>query len=127
MEGYTAKIVFSSKVLSAREIIKLKDLSNAIGMDTVVDDGNPLQITPDFWAEINIHNEKSKDTDYKKYVVIDKNGTKYATGSESFASAFKDIANEMAEAAPDEEYTIEVYRKPSKNYAGKSFLTCSLL
>lgn len=127
MEGYIVKVVNSSKKLSARETIKLKDLSNAVGIDSVVEDEIPLVITPDFWAELEIHNEKSKDKDYKKYVIIDKAGNKYATGSESFFTAYMDIAREMSDFAPDEEYSIEVYRKPSKNYAGKSFLTCSLL
>ena len=127
MEGYSVKVVESSKQLTAREIIKLKDLTNAVSLDSVVEDDSPMMLTPDFWAELHVHNEKSKDKDYKKYVIIDKGGNKYHTGSESFFNAFMDIASEMAEAAPDEEYTIEVYRRPSKNYAGKSFLTCSLM
>ncbi len=127
MEGYSVKVVNSSKQLTAREIIKLKDLSNAVSFDSAVTDDVPLVVTPDYWAELHVHNEKSKDKDYKKYVLVDKAGNKYHTGSESFFTSFMDIATEMSEAAPDEEYTIEVYRRPSKNYAGKSFLTCSLL
>lgn len=127
MEGYITKVVNSSKKLTARETIKLKDISNAVGLDAAVEDDKSLMITPDFWAELSIHNEKSKDKDYTKYVIVDKSGTKYSTGSQSFFSAFMEIASEMAAEAPDEEYAIEVYRKPSKNYAGKSFLTCSLL
>ncbi len=127
MQGYECKVINASKELSARERIKVKDLSNAIALDTAVTDDTPLMISPLFDVELEVHNEKSKDKDYKKYVIIDKGGNKYHTGSESFFNAFMDIASEMAEAAPDEEYTIEVYRRPSKNYAGKSFLTCSLM
>ena len=127
MEGYSVKVVNSSKQLTARENIKLKDLTNAVSLDSAVTDDTPLMLTPDFWAELHVHNENSKDKDYKKYVIVDKGGNKYHTGSESFFTSYMDIASEMAEAAPDEEYTIEVYRRPSKNYAGKSFLTCSLL
>ena len=126
MEGYSAKIVNTSKELSAREKIKIKDLTNAVGLDEAVTDDIPLMVTPQLWAELAIHNEKSKDKDYKKYILIDAAGTKYATGSESFWSAFNDIVAELEDAGEDGDFTIEIYRLPSKNYSGKSFLTCSL-
>ena len=122
MTGYEAKIVFSSKELTAREKIKLKDLTNAVQLDEATQNaefegaGN-LVITPDYYAEIAVHNTK--------FVVVDTNGTKYVTGSESFITAFKDIVDEMAEAG-EEGYDIEVYRMESNNYKGKSFITCSL-
>ena len=50
MEGYSVKVVNSSKQLTAREIIKLKDLSNAVSLDSVVEDDAPMMQTPDFWA-----------------------------------------------------------------------------
>lgn len=127
MEGYSAKIINSSKELSVREKIKIKDLTNSVGLDEAVTDDVPLMVTPNMWAELAIHNEKSKDKDYKKYIIVDAAGTKYATGSESFWSAFNDIINELADAGEDgEDFTIMIYRLPSKNYSGKSFLTCSL-
>lgn len=126
MEGYSAKIVNTSKELSAREKIKIKDLTNAVGLDEAVTDDVPLMVTPSLWAELAIHNEKSKDKDYKKYILIDAAGTKYATGSESFWSAFNDIVAELEDAGEEGDFTIEIYRLPSKNYSGKSFLTCSL-
>jgi len=126
MEGFSAKIVSTSKELTPKERIKIKDLTNAIGLDGAVTDDVPLMITPVLWAELEIHNEKSKDKDYKKYILVDGAGTKYATGSESFWSAFKSIVSELAECGEDDGFTIEVYRLPSKNYSGKSFLTCSL-
>ena len=126
MEGYSAKIVNTSKELSAREKIKIKDLTNAVSLDEAVTDDVPLMVTPQLWAELAIHNEKSKDKDYKKYILIDAAGTKYATGSESFWSAFNNIVAELEDAGEDGDFTIEIYRLPSKNYSGKSFLTCSL-
>lgn len=124
MQGYECKVINASKELSARERIKVKDLSNAIALDTAVTDDTPLMISPLYDVELEVHNEKSKDKDYKKYVIVDVAGNKYHTGSESFWAAYKDI---MAELGDDtEDVTLEVYRVPSKNYAGKSFITCSL-
>jgi hypothetical protein len=131
MTGYEAKITYSSKELTAREKIKLKDLTNAVQLDEATQHaegcdvvGN-LVITPDYYAEVSVHNEKSDSKDYVKFVVVDTNGTKYVTGSESFITAFKDIVDEMVDAG-EEGYDIEVYRMESKNYKGKSFITCSL-
>lgn len=124
MTGYEAKITHSSKELTAREKIKLKDLTNAVQIDEATQ-ASDLVITPDYYAEVAVHNEKSDSKDYVKFVVVDTNGTKYVTGSESFITAFKDIVDEMADAG-EEVYDIEVYRRESKNYKGKSFITCSL-
>lgn len=126
MEGYSAKVTFISKDIPTKERIKLKDTSNAISLDAATVDG-PLVIDPDYYAEVSVHNEKSEDKDYKKYIVVDKQGNKFVTGSESFITAFKEIADDMAAEAPDEDYSIEVYRKPSANYKGKEFITCSLV
>lgn len=129
MEGYSVKIIESSKELTAREKISAKDFSNAMALDTeLIDANSTVVITPAAYLILGVHNEHSKnDKDYKKYLIIDTAGNKYVTGSESFFTAFLDIFNAMAEDAPGEEYSIEVYKKPSKNYQGKHFLTCSIL
>lgn len=129
MEGYSVKIIESSKELTAREKISAKDFSNAMALDTeLIDANSTVVITPAAYLILGVHNEHSKnDKDYKKYLIIDTAGNKYVTGSESFFTAFLDIFTAMSEDAPDEEYSIEVYKKPSKNYQGKHFLTCSIL
>lgn len=124
MTGFEAKIREASKELSAKERVKFKDTTNAVQLDDVTKE-SPLLISPDFYVVLDIHNEKSEDKDYVKYIVVDKNGNKYVTGSESFFSAFKSIIDEMS--GSDEDYEIEVYRLPSKNYKGKEFLTCSIV
>lgn len=126
MEGYSTKVTFISKDIPTKEKIKLKDASNATSLDAATVEG-PLVIDPDYYAEVSVHNEKSEDKDYKKYIIVDKEGNKFATGSEAFITAFKEIADDMAAEAPGEPYSIEIYRKPSANYKGKEFITCSLV
>ena len=97
-------------------------------LDTALNDIDVLTITPVAYVILDVHNEKSKqDKDYVKYVIIDNAGNKFVTGSESFFTSFKDIFDTMAEEAPGEEYSIDVLKKPSQNYKGKSFITCSIL
>ena len=127
MTNYTTSITESSKELSVREKIKLKDLTSAIAIDKVVEPEKPLVIAPDFYAYLSIHNEKldKNEQDYKTMVIVDKSGTKYYTGSDSAISSFVDIFDEMIDTA--EPFEIEFYKKESKNYSGKHFITCSLV
>ena len=124
MEGYSVNIIFASKELSAKQKVMLKDTTNAVSLDEATQ-GAPLVIDPDFYVTLAVHNEKSEDKDYKKHVIVDKAGTKYVTGSESFFTSFAAIMDEMS--GSDEEFQIQVYRMPSKNYKGKEFLTCSIV
>ena len=124
MTGFEAKIREASKELTAKERVKFKDTTNAVQLDDATKDTS-LVIAPDFYVILDIHNERSEDKDYVKYIVVDKNGNKFVTGSESFFTAFKSIFEEMG--GTDEDYEIEVYRLPSKNYKGKEFLTCSIV
>ena len=127
MTNYTTSITESSKELSVREKIKLKDLTSAIAIDKVVEPEKPLVIAPDFYAYLSIHNEKlpENEQDYKTMVIVDKSGTKYYTGSVSAAASFVDIFDEMIDTA--EPFEIEFYKRESKNYSGKHFITCSLV
>ena len=127
MTNYTTSITESSKELSVREKIKLKDLTSAIAIDKVVEPEKPLVIAPDFYAYLSIHNEKlpENEQDYKTMVIVDKSGTKYYTGSESATASFVDIFDEMIDTA--EPFEIEFYKRESNNYSGKHFITCSLV
>ena len=127
MEGYSVNISFISKEIPAKDRVKLKDTTNAISLDDATQENGSLILSPAFYAVLSVHNEKSEDKDYEKFVVVDHAGNKYVTGSKSFITAFKDIAKDMDELAPDEEYEIEVYRRESANYKGKTFITCSLV
>lgn len=124
MEGYSVNIREVSKNITAKERVMLKDTTNAIQLDEVTKDSN-FVFEPDYYAILDVHNEKSEDKDYVKYIIVDKAGTKMVTGSESFFTSFKSIMDEMSGC--DEEFSIEVYRMPSKNYKGKEFITCSIV
>jgi hypothetical protein len=124
MQGYTVSVVETSKELTGKQKIQLKDTTDCVRLDQATLEGNVI-IDVDFWAELAIHNEKSDDKDYTNYVVVDKSGVRYVTGSGAFWSAFRNIFDDMTEC--DEEWTLKVYRKPSKNRQGKDFITCSVL
>lgn len=124
MTGYSVKINYTSKELFARDRVAVKDTTNAISLDEATK-GSPVVIDVDYFVVLDVHNEKSEDKDYTKYVIVDKGGNKFVTGSESFFSALTEILDEMG--GSDEPYQVEAYRMPSKNYKGKEFLTCSIV
>lgn len=124
MEGYSVKIREVSRPISAKERVMLKDTTNALSLDELTQ-GAKFVFEPAYYAILEVHNEKSEDKDYIKYVIVDKAGTKLVTGSESFFTAFTSIMDEMSDC--DEEFSIEAYRLPSKNYKGKEFITCSIV
>lgn len=126
MKEFEAKVIESSKELSARERIIMKDTSDATQLDEATREEEKLFIKVKAYVVLQVHNEKSEDKDYKKYVLVDENGNKFVTGSVSFWRQFSDIYEEMSDEGMEDDITIHVYRKPSKNYKDKDFLTCSL-
>lgn len=127
MKPYEVTVKESSKELSAKEKIRLKDLSNSINLDALTQQEGKVILDIDYYAIVGIHNEKSKERqDYDNIILVDVGGNKYNTGSQSFITAFTDIIDELADAG-ETECQIEVYRKESKNYKGKEFITCSIV
>lgn len=129
---YESKIVYSSRELTTIERIKLKDLGNTVSLDEELDaaQGNKIVFKIELVLRIDIKNSRSKsgNTNYVVTVVVDADtGIRYRTSSESFANALSDIVDELADNnIPLTDVSIVAYRKPSKNYSGKNFLTCAL-
>ena len=123
MNGYSVSIKETSRNLSAKERIAIKDTTSAVKLDEATQ-VESVTINPNMFAVLSIHNDKSDNPDYENYIVVDKNGTKYVTGSQSFWTSFMDIWTEMENE--DEDWSVLVYRHPSKNYKGKDFITCAI-
>ena len=127
-KSFEVKIIDASMELTCKQKIAMKDTSRAIKLDEVCAEGNEIQIKPTGYVVLSVHNEKSDNTDYEQYVIIDVSGEKYITGSKSFWRSFKDIWEEMVEYADEkEDWSLIIYKKDSKNYKGKQFLTCSIV
>lgn len=123
---FSASIISASRDLTVQEKIKLKDTRDAVSLEKISRDGAVI-INVTGYAILAIHNEKSEDKDYKQYLLIGTDGTKYVTGSEAFFNSFVDIWMELAELEmPENGWDIKVYQLPSKNYKDRNFVTCSL-
>lgn len=128
--NYTATISEASRELTPKERVMFKDLGNATKLNDFASEAQAtgakaiIENVVDY-AIVAIHNESSEDVDYNNYLIIDGNGDKYYTGSTPFWNSFKSIWDEMHDSG--ETWGIQLNLIPSKNYAGKTVLTCSLI
>lgn len=123
---YSAKVVEATRELTGKERVAIKTFANARQLDVVTqnyEDGVLIDI--DYVAKVAVHNEKSDNKDYNKYIYMDKDGIMYVSGSETLYRAYKEIAEEMENE--DEDWAIKVIRRESSNYKGKDFLTCVIV
>ena len=128
--NYSATIVEASRELTAKERVMFKDTQNAISLLDMAEEaiGQGAKAIIDNVVDyivIDVHNDKSDDKDYKNYMLIDAQGQKYVTGSQSFWNSFMDIYKEMS--TDSEPWGIQLNLLESKNYKGKHILTCSLI
>lgn len=133
MNGYKAVVKESVKGLTAREKIAIKALNDVTELNDLVTPEQAIMINIDNVVTVMVHNEKSDNQDYNKYVYIDKDGTKYVSGSEPLYTTVKDILSDIKDAIADgemdetEDITIKVLKKESANYKGQMFLTAELI
>lgn len=111
--------------LSARDKVMLKDTTDAKSFDELLPDENAeaIVVSVKDYAVLKVHNENSDNKDYRKFLIIDTDNNKYVSGSETFFRTFLDIFNEM----DGEDFAIKVYKKPSTNFKGKCFISCSIV
>ena len=96
-----------------------------IALDEAINEETPkLMIDVAGYVVASVHNEKSDNVDYEKFIIIDKDGQRYITGSHPFFSSFKEIWDEMKNE--NEDWAITAYKRESNNYKGKEFLTCTI-
>lgn len=129
MTGYSVNVTAASRDLSPKERVMIKDTTDCVRLNDAVQESAVI-IDVDYWAELSVHNEKAEDKDYPIYVVVDKGGTRYVTGSSSFWNTLMNIWDEMCDLEGDgnaEPWSLKVYQRDSKNRAGKQFITCSVM
>lgn len=115
------------KELTKKEKVMLKDLTDCTVLGTEIEASEcDIIIHPAFYAILSVHNDALSEPDYEAYVIVDRDGTKYQTSSDSFITSFRDIISDMEDEDP-ETWAIKVTLKSSKNRTGKSFLKAVLI
>lgn len=113
--------------LTKKDLLQLKDLSDAVKLDQATQEaanGSVIINNVKNIVSLNlVSDDPQNPQEYSKTVVIDGDGIRFVTGSDSFARRAWEIAREM----DGDEFGLKVYRRPSKNYAGREFLSCSVI
>lgn len=123
MANFKVTITKSNRDLTAKDRIQLKNTADAISLNEATKEGSFI-LTPVVWAKLHVSLETDATSkEYDQIVIVDADGQKYSTGSDSFIRSFIDIYEEMEDE--EEEWAVKVFRLPSKNYSG-DFLTCTI-
>ena len=113
------------KTLSKKDQLQLKDLSDAIKLDQATQEKGTVIIEEvvNMVSLKLVSDDPQNPQEYSKTVITDAEGNRFVTGSESFSRRAWDIAEDM----DGEPFGLKVYRRPSKNFAGREFLSCSVI
>lgn len=122
--NFSVTIAETSKELSPKERVQIKDVSDTLKIESLIKT-EPLIISVDWYAVLEVHNDKADNPDYTNYIIVAKDGRRFRTGSQTFFNSFKMIADEML--GIDDEWQLKIYELPSKNREGKTFITCSVI
>lgn len=115
----------SLKEVTKKEMLQLKDLTDAVRLDQATQEHGSVMI-PNVLNMVKmflVSDDPKNPQEYAKMVITDTEGNRFVTGSESFARRAWEIADDM----DGEEFGLKVYRRPSKNYPGREFLSCSVI
>lgn len=132
MSEFNSVIVASSKELTTKEKFALSHESNAIALDKAIVDENsdPIIIDVDMWVQRKIHNDNARISrpDYEDLILVDKSGLKYSSGSDTLIRNFKECWEAMEQIRKEGDVALlQVFKKPSRNNAGKCFITCTIV
>lgn len=119
--NYNVEIIEASGELSKKQRVQLKTNSGE-----KLDELAPIVIDNIAgYAKLKIDNPNVKSNPtYEHFVIYTDEGNMFYTGSPTFMQAFMSIWDEMA---GEKDWGIEVFKRDSRNYAGKQFLTCRLV
>ena len=118
-----ATLTYANCELSAREKIKMKDISDS-RVISELQTGDI--ITVEVWGLVQVHNENLDESDYQNLIIKTPQGEKYHTSSNSFFLSLDDIQSELDDAGETGAFDIRIIKKQSKNNSGQ-FLTCALV
>ncbi|MBO7211239.1 MAG: hypothetical protein J6V44_09605 [Methanobrevibacter sp.] len=116
---YEVKVIEASRQLSKKEEFKATDFTGNLKLDKELSEGNEIKIDVDYYVKCSVTNDD--DESYEVIVVVDKDGKRYSTGSNSFMNSFARIAEVME----GEDFSVIAFKRESKK-SGKTYICCTL-
>lgn len=123
---YQAKVTeVIGKELTKKEMFSVSRFNRCEDVSSLLNEQEVIVKEVQTVAIVEVHNEKSDNTDYKKMVVIGADGSRYLTGSETAMREMLDIMDYMEEY--DEAFDVQFVTRPSNNFKDRDFITVELL
>ena len=117
---YKQNVIASSKELSKKDLLRLKDTSAALSLnDLVKTDGEKLRLIITDYAYLEVETDQES---FNKMILTDTDFNQYQTGSEVFAKSIQEIFTDLEDELEDG-VIIDVFKKKSNNQTG-FFLNC---
>lgn len=129
MDGYKAVVAASWKPLSVKEKIMYKETDGMNKLDEVIVPDGSLVLSLANYITISVDNPKAENNKYNQYVVVSEDGEAFVTSSDTFDEAINSVLDEITDLDANEigEWQLKIYKRESKNYKGKYFLTCTII
>lgn len=115
---YNVEILSSTKELTKRDRLRIKDFTAFNKLDAVIQPDEKLIINNPSITVLHVENSESENNEYDVYV-IETDEDIYYSSSQPLYESLKSIIDEMGD---DESYSVELYKVESKNYNGRYFM-----
>ena len=123
---YQAKVTeVNGKELTKKEMFSVSRFNRCVDVSSLIGEQEVIVKDVQTVAIVEVHNEKSDNTDYKKMVVIGADGSRYLTGSETAIREMMDIMDYMED--DNEPFDVQFVTRPSNNFKDRDFITVELL
>lgn len=122
--AYTSVIEHSFRPMTTIQKFNVRDTSGAIGINDMVQENNGV-FDIDSIVNVcvcNVHNDMVQDeanVDYKNYFLIDKDGSRYYTSSDTLFDDIMAICNLITESEKETGKTIEAFSIVVKQFPSK--------
>lgn len=117
--NYSVELIEKSDGLTAEQVL------NCMNTDTLEKISNRVGETIEIVGRVHTHVSNpyaDGDNEYDQFIYINADGEAFYTGSQSFDSSYRMIADNMDKLGLTGNPKIEVIEKPSKNNAGNMYL-----
>lgn len=122
---YKVTIETSVKELSVLDRVKVKEAAGCHKIDDLVaNNGGRYGILFANAVKLRVESDQTESPEYNRYVFIDMDGELYTTSSDNVYNKFCEIYDEIKDY--EGEWSLIFTAAPSKKYAGKNYLTCTI-
>lgn len=123
---FKEEILRATRDFTKKEMLMMKDTKALIKLDNELKpNGDPIIIKYPFDYVIkHVWDDKENGKDFESILLL-ADGKIYTSSSRALINRVEDLLNEMKDE--EDEWGIQIYKAPSKQFEGRYYITCSLI